>query len=146
MAKNATTMTLEDTTRAVAGIMYTTVVTNEVAERDKDNNLTMKFRLDHQKREAIFTCREREQAGGHQHRKVHFIAPEHCILHFDNPDVFGTDKKELFKGKTPLSVTEGNNPRQTRYQVEARTGEATHSTAETAAGIRPFAPPVIVVP
>ena len=150
MAKNATTMTLEDTTRAVAGIMYTTVVTNEVAERDKNNNLILKFRLDHRKRQALFSCGNQEEIGKHQHRRVCFKAPEHCILHFHNRNVFDTDHLELFMGETWKSVRDGIEPQETDYQVEyipnQATTEATPSTAHTAAGIKQFAPPVIVVP
>ena len=149
MPKTATTMAPEET--VLAGIRYTTVVTHVKAPRDSKNNLIMDIHLNHKTHEAICFCADLENVGAHPLREVQFTACDDCILYFDNLKVFGTDHVELFRDITSSRPVAGTiNNQRTSYWVEympkAAAATSMQSTAPTVASIKPFAPPVIVVP
>lgn len=129
----------------VVGIKYTTVATHRKAPRDIKNNLLMKTRLNHQRRQAIFSCADRENVGDHQQREVQFIASDNCTLHFGNPLVFGTDHIELTKDTIDRRPVADAIRDQTTYWVEYKPTTATAGAMEQIAPT-PKAPPVIVVP
>jgi len=150
MPGTATTIVPEDASTVLAGIRYKTVITHVTAKRDAHNNLIMKIRLDHPKREAIFNCIDRESVGNHSMREVQFTASDNCILHFDKSNVFGITELTLSTNVAVAQPVVGKTGDETSYWVEyipkTKAAKAMQSAAPATGTVKQFAPPVIVVP
>lgn len=84
---------------------YEQAVIGKPAPKDKDNNLVIQIHLNGKTQKATFLCDNIEHVGGHEGRKVHFVACDTCTVYFTNENVFKTDHVTLYKDEVhPLPV------------------------------------------
>jgi len=120
------------------------VVANEAAPRHDGENLFIK--IDVGPDEAMFHCKQQEQAGAHSRRHVLFWANKHCWLMFTNRSVFNRDYLELPEGTSVAAeISDQIRTAETGYIVRVSATAAKAARMIQAATVVKHGP-VIVVP
>jgi|SRR5215831_7196252 len=101
---------------AVVEKRLTTVILGQPAAKPDGKNITVAIDIDVAKLTATFHCIKSESAGAHKNRHVTFVADADCVLHFNNPEVFGLDHVALSKRvPSKLGISDKVHNKQTDY-------------------------------
>lgn len=103
---------------AVVEKRLATIIVGHPAERPDGKNMKIAIDINVAKLTATFHCVESESAGTHKSRHVTCVADADCVLHFNNPQVFGGDHVALSKGfPSELSISDEVHNKQTDYHA-----------------------------